>query len=63
VERVVLNALRINAALPPDVCASGDQSAIVFRPGESSIREADPPRRNCGKGFTNRIENQHTFRQ
>ena len=34
VERVVLNALA--AALPPDNCAFGDQTAIVFR-------EADPP--------------------
>src|SRR6266542_477067 len=31
VERVVLNALTKDAALPPDICAFGDCSAIVFR--------------------------------
>ena len=36
VERVVLNALQETAALPPDVCAFGDHTSIVFR-------EADPP--------------------
>jgi len=37
VERVVLNALTMpNAALPPDTCAFGDCSAIVFG-------EDDPP--------------------
>jgi hypothetical protein len=36
VERVVLNALANNAALPPDIGAFGDPFAIVFR-------EADPP--------------------
>jgi hypothetical protein len=36
VERVVLNALQKTAALPPDIYAFGDQTAIVFR-------EADPP--------------------
>jgi hypothetical protein len=36
VERVVLNALEKNAALPPDIRAFGDHSFIVFG-------EADPP--------------------
>src|SRR6266480_8042936 len=36
VDRVVLNAMAINAALPPDICAFGESSAIVFR-------DADPP--------------------
>ena len=36
VERVVLNALQQTAALPPDICAFGDHTSIVFR-------EADPP--------------------
>src|SRR5436190_17410777 len=36
VDRVVLNAMAINAALPPDICAFGESSPIVFR-------EADPP--------------------
>ena len=36
VERVVLNALQKTAALPPDVCAFGNHTSIVFR-------EADPP--------------------
>src|SRR5438477_112846 len=36
VDRVVLNAIAINAALPPDICAFGESSAIVFG-------EADPP--------------------
>jgi hypothetical protein len=36
VERVVPNALRKTAALPPDICAFGDHTPIVFR-------EADPP--------------------
>ena len=35
-ERVVLNGLQKTAALPPDVCAFGDHTSIVFR-------EADPP--------------------
>jgi hypothetical protein len=43
VERVVLNALVNAAALPPDVRAFGDFFGIVFRHGESSIGEADPP--------------------
>jgi hypothetical protein len=37
-ERVVLNAL---ASFQPDNCAFGESSGIVFRPGESSIGEAD----------------------
>jgi len=40
VERVVLNALRKTAALPPDVCAFGDHTSIVFG-------EADPPWVRC----------------
>ena len=40
VERVVLNALQETAALPPDVCAFGDHTSIVFR-------EADPPWARC----------------
>ncbi|PYL10148.1 MAG: hypothetical protein DME33_01715 [Verrucomicrobia bacterium] len=36
VERVVLNALQKTAALPPDICAFGGPTPIVFR-------EADPP--------------------
>jgi hypothetical protein len=44
VERVVLNALGLDAASPPDICAFGDLSAIAFRHGESSIGEVDPPR-------------------
>jgi hypothetical protein len=36
VERVVLNALALNAALTPDICAVRDSVAIVFG-------EADPP--------------------
>jgi hypothetical protein len=38
VERVVLNALPNNAALPPDICAFGDSFAIAFG-------EVDPPQR------------------
>jgi hypothetical protein len=30
VERVILNALQKTAALPPDTCAFGDQTSIVF---------------------------------
>jgi hypothetical protein len=37
VERVVLNALGIDAALLPDIYAFGDLFVIVFRPSESSI--------------------------
>jgi hypothetical protein len=55
VERVVLNALVVDAALPPHICAFGDLSAVAFRHGESSIGTAtdakqgprfpvDPPR-------------------
>jgi len=36
VERVFLNALAQDAALPPDICAFGDLFAIAFR-------EVDPP--------------------
>ena len=36
-------ALQETAALPPDNCALGDKTPIVFRHGESSIGEADPP--------------------
>jgi hypothetical protein len=36
VERVVLNALQKTAALPPNICAFGESTRIVFR-------EADPP--------------------
>jgi hypothetical protein len=36
VERVVLNALEKSVAPPPDICAFGDHSFIVFG-------EADPP--------------------
>ena len=36
VERVVLNGLQKTPALPPDVCAFGNHTSIVFR-------EADPP--------------------
>jgi hypothetical protein len=43
VERVVFNALAVGAALPPNICAFGDSSAIAFRHGESLIREVDPP--------------------
>jgi hypothetical protein len=35
VDRVVLNAMAMSAALPPDICAFGESSAIVFG-------EADP---------------------
>jgi len=51
VERVVLNTLAKDAALPPDPpkadCASGDSSTIAFRHGESSIGEVEPPTRNA----------------
>jgi hypothetical protein len=40
VERVVLNALQKAAALPPDICVFGDQTAIAFG-------EADPPWTGC----------------
>jgi hypothetical protein len=36
VERVVLNALAIDAASPPHICVFGDLSAIAFG-------EVDPP--------------------
>src|SRR6266536_31341 len=36
VDRVVLNAMAINAALPAEICAFGESHAIVFG-------EADPP--------------------
>jgi hypothetical protein len=36
VERVVLSALQKTAAVPPDICAFGDHTRIVFG-------EADPP--------------------
>jgi hypothetical protein len=37
VERVVLNALGENAAMLPDICASGDDFAIVFRRSRSTL--------------------------
>jgi len=37
VERVVLNALATSAALPPDICAFGDSTAIVFRRSRSTL--------------------------
>jgi hypothetical protein len=40
VERVVLNALQKTAALPPNICAFGEPTPIVFR-------EADPPWARC----------------
>jgi hypothetical protein len=51
VEHVVLNGLRKTAALPPDICAFGDHTSIVFgavtdaqqRPGFP----ADPPWARC----------------
>jgi hypothetical protein len=41
------------AALPPDISGFGDPPGIVFRPGESSIGEADPPRfhKNFSRGI------------
>ena len=40
VERVVLNGLQKTAALPPNICAFGDHTSIVFG-------EADPPWARC----------------
>jgi hypothetical protein len=40
VERVVRNGLQKTAAVPPDMCAFGDHTSIVFR-------EADPPWARC----------------
>jgi hypothetical protein len=37
VERVVLKALTNDAALPPDICACGDSSAIVFGEADSPL--------------------------
>jgi hypothetical protein len=43
VERVVFNALTVDAALPPDICAAGEFFGIAFG-------EVDPPwRRLCFK--------------
>src|SRR5581483_387131 len=63
VDRVVLNAMATNAALPPDICAFGGSSAID--PSRTGISgEADPPlhaiaapltlarERNCAKENT-----------
>jgi hypothetical protein len=36
VDRVVLDAMVMSAALPPDICAFGESSVIV-------LRKADPP--------------------
>jgi hypothetical protein len=36
VERVVLNAFATHAALPPNICASGDLFAIVLRTSRST---------------------------
>jgi hypothetical protein len=53
VERVVLKVLPNAAALPPDISGFADPPGIVFRPGESSIGEADPPRfhKNFSRGI------------
>jgi len=47
VERVVLNALQKTAALPPNICAFGDHTPIVFRAVTDAQQRpgfpADPP--------------------
>jgi hypothetical protein len=43
VERVVLDALAEKCGLPADSFAFGNWFGLVFRPGESSMGEVDPP--------------------
>jgi hypothetical protein len=66
VEGVVFNALRLTrlcrlmfAPSATNLSSSSPPSPRLRR----ARREADPPPRNCGKGFTNIIENRRTFRQ
>jgi hypothetical protein len=54
VERVVLNALRKTAALPPNIRAFGDQTPIVFG-------EAAPPWARCPYLLTRQLVG-HCFR-